>query len=135
MPSVRYSARLAILASPLFRVFSRAVKEGRLAAASIGLAVMVCGAWNAGHTQQSLQTLHNHVRGAVVSRQAAMVGSLPPDQNMNLTIVLPLRNQSELTSLLSRLFDPSSPDYRHFLSADQFTEQFSPTVEDYQEIG
>ena len=134
MPFVRCSARPAIHAFQLLRVFSRAVKESRLAAASIGLAVMVCGAWNAGHAQPSLQMLHSHVRSAVVSRQAAMVSSLPADQNMNLTIVLPLRNQSELTSLLTRLYDPSSPDYRHFLSVEQFTEEFGPTAEDYQAV-
>jgi subtilase family serine protease len=121
MLSVPWSARSAIFAFLLLRVFSRALEESRLAAAGIGMAVMVCGTWNAGYAQSSLQTLHNHVRGAVSSRQAAMTGSLSADQNMNLTIVLPLRNQSELTSLLKRLYDPSSPDYRHFLSVEQFT--------------
>jgi hypothetical protein len=53
---------------------------------------------------------------------------------MNLSILLPLRNQSELTSLLNRLYDPSSPDYRQFLSVDQFTQQFGPTAEDYQAV-
>ena len=87
-----------------------------------------------GQAQQSLQVLHRHVRPAVSSRQAALAGSLPQTQRLNLTIVLPLRNQSELTSLLSRLYDPSSPDYRHFLSVDQFTQQFGPTAEDYQAV-
>jgi hypothetical protein len=36
--------------------------------------------------------------------------------------------------LLSRLYDPRSADYRHFLSVDQFTEQFGPTAEDYQAV-
>jgi hypothetical protein len=53
---------------------------------------------------------------------------------MNLAIVLPLRNQAELTSLLGRLYDPTNPDYRHFLSVDQFTEQFGPTADDYQAV-
>jgi hypothetical protein len=78
--------------------------------------------------------LHDHVRTAVSSGQAALVGSLPPEQNMQLSIVLPLRNQAELTSLLGRLYDPASPDYRHFLSVDQFTQQFGPTAEDYQAV-
>ena len=133
MFSVPWPARASILAFPL-RVFGRALKKSRAATASIGLAALVCGTWSAGHAQQSLQTLHNHVRGAVFSRQAALVSSLPPGQNMQLTIVLPLRNQSELTSLLKRLYDPSSPDYRHFLSVDQFTEKFGPTAEDYQAV-
>jgi subtilase family serine protease len=48
--------------------------------------------------------------------------------------VLPLRNQDELTSLLARLSNPSSPDYRQFLSAQQFTDRFGPTPSDYQAV-
>jgi subtilase family serine protease len=53
---------------------------------------------------------------------------------MRLAIILPLRNQSELKNLLKRLYDPSSPDYRHFLSVDQFTERFGPTAHDYEAV-
>ncbi len=87
-----------------------------------------------GKAQQSQQVLQHHLRPAVSSGQAALVGPMPPAQRLNLSIVLPLRNQSKLTRLLSRLYDPSSPDYRHFLSVDQFTEQFGPTAEDYQAV-
>ena len=87
-----------------------------------------------GQAQQALQRLHHHVRPAVLSGRAALAGVMQPQQRMNLTIVLPLRNQSHLTSLLSRLYDPSSSDYRHFLSVAQFTEQFGPTAEDYQAV-
>jgi hypothetical protein len=84
--------------------------------------------------QQSLQVLHHHVRPAVSSGQAETVGPVPGTQRLKLSLVLPLRNQAELTSLLSRLYDPSSPDYHHFLSVDQFTEQFGPAPEDYQAV-
>ena len=83
---------------------------------------------------QQLQVLHSHVRPAVANGQAAPVGVLPANQRLNLAITLPLRNQAELTSLLERLYDPSSPDYRQFLSVAQFTERFSPTVQDYQAV-
>jgi subtilase family serine protease len=59
---------------------------------------------------------------------------LPSEQQLNLSIVLPLRHQDELTNLLGRLYDPSSPDYRRFLSVAQFTEQFGPTVDDYRAV-
>src|SRR5471030_2910828 len=84
--------------------------------------------------QQLLQELHRHVRPAVSRRQATLVGPLPGTQKMQLSIVLPLRNQAGLTALLGQLYDPSSTNYRHFLSVDQFTERFSPTVEDYQSV-
>ncbi len=84
--------------------------------------------------QQSLQELHGHVRPAVARRQAEMVGSLPATQRMHLSIVLPLRNRAQLSKLLSELYDPSSSNYRQFLSVAQFTEQFGPAVEDYQAV-
>jgi xanthomonalisin len=48
--------------------------------------------------------------------------------------MLPLRNQPELTRLLHRLYDPSSPDYHHFLTVAQFTHRFSPTEKDYKTV-
>lgn len=53
---------------------------------------------------------------------------------MNLSIVLPLRNQDQLKSLLARLYDPSDVLYRKFLSVAEFTHQFGPTAEDYQSV-
>jgi subtilase family serine protease len=87
-----------------------------------------------GQAQPALQVLHNHVRPAVASGQAVPVGFLPATERMNLAITLPLRNQPELTSLLDRLYDPTSPDYRQFLTVAQFTEAFGPTVQDYQTV-
>ncbi len=88
----------------------------------------------AGLAQQPLQVLHNHVRPVVSSGQALPVGLLPSTQRLNLAIMLPLRNQPELTSVLARLYDPSSPDYRQFLTVAQFTDRFSPTEQDYQAV-
>jgi Pro-kumamolisin, activation domain/FG-GAP-like repeat/Bacterial Ig-like domain (group 3) len=83
---------------------------------------------------QQLQVLQNHVRAAVSDHQAALAGAMPPDQKMQASIVLPLRNSAALTSLLGRLYDPTSPDYRHFLTVAQFTDQFGPTNEDFQAV-
>jgi hypothetical protein len=102
-----------------------------------GTLVAVCAALlftTTGKAQQLPQVLHHHVRPAVSSGQAIVVGTLPATQKMRLTIVLPLRNQAGLTELLAQLYDPSSPRYRHFLSVDQFTKQFSPAAEDYQAV-
>jgi subtilase family serine protease len=87
-----------------------------------------------GHSESILQTLHGHVRTAVLRGQAAPAGLMPQTQRMHLSIVLPLRNQAELTSLLGQLYDPSSPGYHRFLSAAQFTDQFAPTAEDYEAV-
>ncbi|MBB5062877.1 FG-GAP-like repeat-containing protein [Granulicella mallensis] len=83
---------------------------------------------------QQLQVLQNHVRAEVLNHRAALAGVMPPDQQIHASIVLPLRNSAALTSLLGRLYDPSSPDYRHFLSVAQFTDQFGPTNDDFQAV-
>jgi uncharacterized membrane protein len=100
----------------------------------LGFVLAIFGGWSTGQAQQSPQTLHSHLPAVVGSGQAVPVGSLPPEQNISFSIVLPLRNQSGLTSLLGQLYDPFSPNYRHFLSVQQFTEQFGPTAEDYQAV-
>ena len=74
------------------------------------------------------------MRTAVLRGQAQPAGLMPQSQRMNLSIVLPLRNQAELTSLISRLYDPSSPDYHRFLTGAQFAQQFAPTAEDYKAV-
>lgn len=87
-----------------------------------------------GQAQQSRRTLLRHIPSEVSSGQAQSVGVLPPAQHLNISIVLPLRNHAQLTGLLKRLYDPSSPDYHRFLNVAQFTEQFGPSPEDYAAV-
>jgi subtilase family serine protease len=75
-----------------------------------------------------------HVREVTVNGQAPMVGRLPATQSMRLVFVLPLRNQDGLRNLLQELYDPSSPNYRHFLTVEEFTSRFGPTQEDYDAV-
>ena len=87
------------------------------------LALFLCVAASAAQEVAPLQVLQHHVRPEVANHRAALQGRLAADKVLHLSVVLPLRNQSALTSLLQRLYDPSSPDYRHFLSVAQFTER------------
>ena len=68
-----------------------------------------------------------------VSRLAPL-GRLASTQELNLAIGLPVRNQSALTEFLRELSDPTSPNYRHYLTPAQFTEQFGPTEADYAAV-
>ena len=79
-----------------------------------------------------MKTLSGHVP-AVVSRLQAK-GLLPATNNLYLAIGLPLRNQEALTNLLRQIYDPASPNYRHYLTPEQFTAQFGPTEQDYQAV-
>lgn len=61
-------------------------------------------------------------------------GSPAASKDIELVISLPLRNQPELNTLLHDLYDPSGKSYRHFLTPEQFNEQFAPTEADYQRV-
>ena len=78
------------------------------------------------------KVLPGHV--PAVLPQLQPIGSLPPETNLNLAIGLPLRNQEALTALLRQISDPSSQNYRHYLTPQQFTEQFGPTPEQYAAV-
>ena len=62
------------------------------------------------------------------------MGSLPASQRLNLAIGLPLHNQAELDELLRQLYDPASPNFRKFLTPEQFTARFGPTESDYAAV-
>src|SRR5580658_8519332 len=106
----------------------------RAEASALGCLLALCFLSIPVRAKKAAQVLHNHVRLAVANGRAARVGSVPNNQHLRLAIMLPLRNQNELTSLLKRLYDRSNPDYRHFLTVSQFTEQFAPTKRDYQAV-
>jgi hypothetical protein len=80
---------------------------------------------------QQRQALATH---AAAPLGAQLVGRLPASQHMQLAISLPLRNQDQLNTFLQQLEDPTSPNYHHYLSPAQFTEQYGPTVEQYQQV-
>ena len=82
--------------------------------------------------QAGRHVLHGHVPSAVPRLKA--LGRLPSATNLNLAIGLPLRNPAGLGYLLRQMYDPASPQYRHYLTPEQFTDQFGPTKADYQAV-
>jgi subtilase family serine protease len=83
---------------------------------------------------QSLPLFTRHVRDVVLNGQAWPVGRLPATRTMQLVLVLPLRNEAELDSLLQELYDPSRLNHRQFLTVEDFTAKFGPTQEDYDSV-
>lgn len=76
--------------------------------------------------------LHGHVPATVARLQAT--GLLPATNHLQLAIGLPLRNPAALDEFLRQLYDPLSPNYRQYLTPEQFAERFGPTEEDYQKV-
>ncbi len=69
----------------------------------------------------------------LVSR-AHLVGAASAQQQLNLSVGLQLRNQQELQTLLSDMYNPHSSDYHRFLSPQQFVDEFGPTAEQQQQV-
>jgi hypothetical protein len=82
--------------------------------------------------QNGYKKLHGHVP-SVVARLHPQ-GELPGTNRLSVAIGLPLHNQDALTNLLRRIYDPASPNYRQYLTPEQFTERFGPTPDEYQAV-
>jgi subtilase family serine protease len=80
---------------------------------------------------QQRPLLTRHLREAVANGQAQMLGRLPATQSMHFDIVLPLRDHAGLETFLSQVQNPASPQFRHFLTPEEFTERFGPSQEDW----
>ena len=76
--------------------------------------------------------LHGSVPAAVSRLKAK--GLVPPTNHLRLAIGLPLRNREALTNLLREIYDPASPNFRHYLTPEEFTARFGPTPQDYQAV-
>jgi len=76
------------------------------------------------------RVLTGHVPPAVARLQPA--GRLPATHQLELAIGLPLHHREALTNLLRQIYTPSSPNYHHYLTPDQFTKTFGPTEQEYQ---
>ena len=76
--------------------------------------------------------LPGHVPPVVSSLTAK--GLLPATNQLNLAIGLPLRDAPGLGNFLAQLYDPASPNFRQFLTTEEFTARFGPTEQDYEAV-
>jgi subtilase family serine protease len=78
--------------------------------------------------------LTRHVREATLNGDAPLVGRLPVTKWLHLVLALPLRNRAGLEKFLEKLYDPTSPSYRQFLTVEEFTAKFGPAKDDYDAV-
>ena len=104
----------------------RRLAIGVVAFVSAALCLPACGV--------AQNVLTHHVRDAVVSGEATPVGRLPQSQELQLDLVLPLRDSAGLKAFLADVYNPKSPNYRHFVTPQQFTARFGPSQADYDAV-
>jgi len=111
--------------------FTRRLFGGRLITIScaVGFLPLAACAQSPGR-----QVLHGHVPKAVESFHLQSTSRLSATKHLNLAIGLPLRNQEALDNLLQQIYDPASPNFRQYLTPEQFRERFGPTEQDYQTL-
>ena len=79
-----------------------------------------------------MKTLTGHVPAVV--RHLSVKKNLPDTNRLSLAIGLPLRDAKGLDAFLAQVYDPASPNYRHYLTVDQFTANYGPTEQDYAAV-
>jgi len=80
----------------------------------------------------NLKVLPGHVPKVISSLKP--IGRLAATNELRLAIGLPLRDAAGLDSFLARVYDPASPQFRQFLTPEEFTARFGPTEQDYEAV-
>jgi len=57
-----------------------------------------------------------------------------PDERLQMSVTLQLRQADELVALIAAQQDPASPSYRHWLTPDEFAARFAPSTDDYNAV-
>src|SRR5208283_43108 len=104
----------------------------RLVGTILGMLVAVCAiGFSAvllfsvtGHADDGTVLTGNHPRAAETFRQ---LGEADPALRLPMEIRFAWRNKKGLETLLAQQQDPKSPDYRKWLSSDEFIKRFGPT--------
>ncbi len=97
-----------------------------------GLALLFLSAASVAAAER--QVLQGHVPAAVAQFNLQAVGRLPATNHLHLGISLPLRNNETLGQLVKGIYDPASPNFRHYLTPAQFNESYGPTEADFQAV-
>ncbi len=104
----------------------------RMKCSSLLILLVLLGCHPPSTSAEEKRRLPGHVHSVWAHRQSK--GDLALTNQIDLAIGLPLRNQETLTQWLQDLYDPTHPNYHHFLTVGEFTEKFGPSAENYQEV-
>jgi kumamolisin len=83
-------------------------------------------------SQSEFAPLTGHIPPVVAA--SFSLGRMAAGEQVSLALTLPLRNQADLSALLSRLYDSNDPLYGQYLTPEEFTARFGPTQADYDTV-
>src|SRR5665213_657269 len=67
-------------------------------------------------------------------KTASRLDRLSSSRILHLTVSLPGHNEAAMNSLLEAVYDRHNPQFHHYLTPSQFTAEFGPTQEEYQNL-
>ena len=107
-------------------------RDRRRAFASVVLAFLAALMLRAGAASaQSVPLAGNHPAAIA---QMAPLGRAASYRQLNLKVVMALRNRAELEKVLAAQQDPASPQYHHWLTPESFVARFGPQAADYKAV-
>jgi subtilase family serine protease len=95
------------------------------------LAALLAGTWQ---PLQAAGTGANAAAAATAGLSAALVRAEDPSATLDVSIWLNPRNKDELDALAQELYDPASPNYRHWLKSTDIAARFAPSAAQVQAV-
>ncbi len=108
----------------------------KLVLATVAVIVVGVGVFSLSMIARARQESGNPISGQTVPLigKAHMVGAASGQQKLDLSVGLQMRNKQELDVLLANLNNPHSPLYHHYLTPQQFANEFGPTAAQQQQV-
>jgi len=98
------------------------------------VALCMLAAWPALAQSADSVALSGHTPKEVAEGSATLVGHYNPSQMLRLVIGIQPPHMAEEKQFLNELKTKGSPEYRHFLTSDEWDARFAPSVEDEQAV-
>ena len=108
------------------RSFRNSLRSSAQALAAFAIAVPAL------HAQTPV--LHPHVPALVASGEAQPLAATDTTKRLRLVLSLPLRNEADLDARVADIYNPHSPNYRHYLTPAEFDAAYGPTQADYDTL-
>jgi uncharacterized protein (TIGR03437 family) len=83
---------------------------------------------------ENRRILENQLPAPIANGTLRSLGVYPDTARLNVVIGLPLRDKADLKAFIADLYDPASPNYKHYLTPDQFTARFGASAADYRKV-
>jgi subtilase family serine protease len=105
-------------------------RTARYLSALVVSALMFCAALPAAAVEGQF-VAHNTPAYVATAKN---LGAEDPSKTIEVSIWLKPHNRSEMDALARELYDPNSPNYRHWMTRAQIAERFAPTAEEAKTV-